>query len=146
MMNTRIFPIFGMFDVAMLDGIYMDVIEARPKIAFAADTGIPVTVPNRSAQRMIQRVQFFGSPPIQPLHELSQFNSMPRKKEKVIMVGKDNPCRQIRIELGDQLFECLDPDREMRVGRYDALFVYDGSGDEIPCVVNVEVRWAMRGG
>ena len=49
-MNTRIFPIFGIFDVAMLDGIEMDVIEACPKIPFAANAGIPVTVPNRSAQ------------------------------------------------------------------------------------------------
>lgn len=114
---TGIRPILRLLDVSVFDGIVMDVVEARPKIMFPANASVPVSVPNGSATRVVQRVQLICGASIESLHEFSKVKPMLWKKEKVIMVCENHPSRQFCVELDDQFVEYFNPQIEVRVGR-----------------------------
>ena len=83
----------------------MDVIKARPENTFASDAGIPITIPNLPPALLVERIQFMRSPPIEVLHKRTEIIPKFRKKKEMIVIRKQNPGSQFKLEFCDQFLK-----------------------------------------
>lgn len=140
---ARVRPGGRMGDVAMLDGVVVNIVEARPQPALVADAGVPVAVPDRPAHRSIKQVDLARRTAVQPVEEDGQPRSVARLQQQMVMVVENSPgsephpiCRQQRLK------RVAYQNARSRRGQQRRPAV-DRRGEHVPGVVAVDVRRSM---
>ena len=88
-------PILHAMDVAVLDGVMVNVIESMPVISLGTKTAIPMIMPNLTSASLVQPIQVMRCTSMPAFNKALEFQPGIAFHQNMIMVIKDDPRIQL---------------------------------------------------
>jgi len=143
-LGTRVGPILPLFDVAVVDGVMMNVVHCGPKVPFRADSAVSAFVPDLSSPRVLFAVPLERGPSMELAQSAEHRLERGGFHKQMVVVGQDtpgNPFLCVRLQGREQSLFAFS--HAFRTVADDGCVLEAGRGEMVRPVALAGVRRAV---